>query len=1030
MYFQKKNSKTLDMALFREPTNEYRGAPFWAWNGGLDKQELAWQIDLFQKMGFGGFNMHVRQGLEVDYLSDEFFDAVRFCAQKAQEKGMYAWAYDEDRWPSGNAGGKVTEDVRFRQRYLLHTVTPLARDTMDPQEALDQGVPLFLGAFSVSVSENGILTDFHRADKDASAQDMRYYYCITCMDGEPRFNGQTHSDNLQKACVDRFIQLTHQQYAEQVGQYFGGSIPAIFTDEPQNVYSQCLKSGFSLDDAMLPYTVDFSDSFLEAFGYDLRQRLPELFYTTASDAAKKTKHDYYRHVSQLFAESYMDNIGTWCEKNGVMLTGHCMAEDTLEHSTTASGYDIMRNYRKMQFPGIDCLLDETYFNTALQCRSVVNQYGKEGMLSELYGVTGWDFDLRGHKFQGDWQACLGVTLRCHHLAWQSMRGEGKRDYPASIFYQSPWYLDYRYLEDHYARLNTVLTRGKADIRTAVIHPIESYRLHRGADAESMDLCGEMDRRFAELAETMLTSFVDFDYLCEALLPELCPKATVPLQVGKMAYDTVIVSDCQTLRAHTVRLLQDFKAQGGKVIFIGNTPAYQDAVPSAQARALTEGAVSIPFDRGLIKAELAKLRRLDIRLENGLPAKGLMHTVRADGDVSWLFIAQAKKPEAPHISQRRRVVIRIRGLYTPTLFDTFTGNTVAPSYEHKNGDTLIDTHLYNSDSLLYRLEPTREPVCKRLPAQKPSRTALPVPYRVSYRLEEPNVLLLDMAQYRLDGGPWQDTEEINRIDKAVRQACGLPIRETKVVQPYARKDAPEDHTVDFRFIIQSEVTAENCRLVLEDPDKCRIFVNGKEVPNTPDGWYVDRYLHTVPIGTLMPGENEVLVSLRFGELVNIEAAYLTGLFGVKCYGRQPILCEMPQQLYFGSAAAQNLYFYGGNIVYETQFTLDEPGSVELEISHFGSPFVKATVDGARSQYIAFAPFTARFDDLGPGIHTLELTAFGSRYNTFSALHNLKADIPGQYIGPIYWRSQGQAFAYEYQNRPTGILKTPELRYVKE
>jgi hypothetical protein len=61
------------------------------------------------------------------------------------------------------------------------------------------------------------------------------------------------------------------------------------------------------------------------------------------------------------------------------------------------------------------------------------------MLSELYGVTNWDYDFRGHKSQGDWQACLGVTVRVPHLAWQTMKGEGKRDYPASIFYQSPRY---------------------------------------------------------------------------------------------------------------------------------------------------------------------------------------------------------------------------------------------------------------------------------------------------------------------------------------------------------------------------------------------------------------------------------------------------------------------------------------------------------------------------------------------------------------------------------------------------------------
>lgn len=63
-------------------------------------------------------------------------------------------------------------------------------------------------------------------------------------------------------------------------------------------------------------------------------------------------------------------------------------------------------------------------------------------MSESAGVTNWDFDFKGHKLMGDWQAALGITVRVPHLAWMSMKGEAKRDYPSSINYQSPWYKEY------------------------------------------------------------------------------------------------------------------------------------------------------------------------------------------------------------------------------------------------------------------------------------------------------------------------------------------------------------------------------------------------------------------------------------------------------------------------------------------------------------------------------------------------------------------------------------------------------------
>ena len=54
--------------------------------------------------------MHPRTGLETPYLSDEFMELVKYADEQAREKGMLCWLYDEDRYPSGAAGGMVTEN--------------------------------------------------------------------------------------------------------------------------------------------------------------------------------------------------------------------------------------------------------------------------------------------------------------------------------------------------------------------------------------------------------------------------------------------------------------------------------------------------------------------------------------------------------------------------------------------------------------------------------------------------------------------------------------------------------------------------------------------------------------------------------------------------------------------------------------------------------------------------------------------------------------------------------------------------------
>ena len=72
-----------------------------------------------------------------------------------------------------------------------------------------------------------------------------------------------------------------------------------------------------------------------------------------------------------------------------------MEEPTLRSQTAAIG-ETMRAYKYFGYPGIDMLCNRVELTTAKQTQSVVHQYGKEAMLSELYGVTNWDFDFRGH----------------------------------------------------------------------------------------------------------------------------------------------------------------------------------------------------------------------------------------------------------------------------------------------------------------------------------------------------------------------------------------------------------------------------------------------------------------------------------------------------------------------------------------------------------------------------------------------------------------------------------------------------------
>ena len=708
------------------------------------------------------------------------------------------------------------------------------------------------------------------------------------------------------------------------------------------------------------------------------------------------------------------------------MTGHVLGEDTLYEAALNNG-DIMRMYRKMQLPGIDILCDDVVYNTPIQCRSIVRQYGREGMLTELYGVTGWDFDFRGHKYQGDWQACLGVTARVPHLAWQTMKGEGKRDYPATLSYQSAWYEQYKYIEDHYARISTALSRGEPEVRVGVIYPVDSYNMHFASMAETGVICDELERAYEQTAEWLLAGGFDFDYISESLLPELCSEGGAPLCVGKMKYDAILVANCMTLRPHTVKMLEKFKQEGGKLVFMGRTPYMIAAKRDERAVSLMNGATVILQSKSELYRALGDYRSIDIRNSVGARTANLMATLRRDGDSRWLFVAHMYKPELPHLINKQDVSIKLDGCYRPYIYDTLSGDVLDVSYTADENSTTIYTTLYDLDTLLVKLEAADAPSSLKVDDDRSGFCEIFTQSVVDYELSEPNVLLLDMARYSADGSPLTDREEeVMRIDAAVRARFGLQSRRTKFVQPWTITDTPEDHTVRLVYTVKSEIEYSGAMLALENVGKSTVYFNGEKVDTTPVGYYVDRYIKTIALPNINKGDNLLEISMPFGLRTDLEACYLIGDFATSYKGKIAYITNKAEKLHFGSVVHQGLAFYGGNVSYKTKIDLESDSDVEITASHYRGAVIGVFLDGKFAGRIAYSPFRLDIPSVSRGKHEITYVLYGTRYNTFSALHNLNAGKKRIYIGPDFWRSENEAWAYEYQTRPMGILKTPVVR----
>jgi hypothetical protein len=1036
--------------LFANPTSEYRGAPFWAWNCALKKETLEEQIEYFKEMGFGGFHMHVRTGLKTPYLSEEFMDCIRFCVDTAKKKGMFSYLYDEDRWPSGAAGGLVTKHREFRTKYLLLTridcrrekeIGPInyakiyegGKNAMSmPQivlrtPAVRQNNGEYIGCYDVVLNEDGTMRSYEKINSKAQAEGTKWYAFMETVPDNPWFNGQAYIDGLNPRAIEKFIETTHEVYKKKTGDEFGKTIPSIFTDEPQLVFKSGLKFPEGQDDIFMPWTADFAKTYKEQYGEDIVARLPEIFWNLPEGKPSVVRYHYHDHISERFASAFADVLGSWCRENGIALTGHMMEETTLKGQTMAIS-EAMRSYRSFEIPGIDILFNSYEFTTAKQAQSVVHQSGASGMMSELYGVTDWDFDFRGHKLQGDWQAALGVTLRVPHLSWMSMEGSAKRDYPASINYQVPWYKKYSLLEDHFGRVNVVMAQGKPSVKIGVIHPIESYWLLWGPEAQTALARDEMDKKFQDLTDWLILQQNDFDFIAESLLAEQADSSR-PGAVGKMEYEVILIPSCTTMRETTLSFLKSYQRAGGKIIVLGEYPEYLNAVKNERVNELKEISERIPFDKLSLYQAVYPYKNVSILNSDGTVCEDRIYQMREDGSDRWLFIANGVYPSKQEIDLpvKKDVKIQVFGNeYDAEVFDTMTGERYWYPTSTKNGMTQIEYSFYVHDSLLLHLTPKTE----RIIATERGRNCikeLKVNETVPVTLSEPNVLMLDGAEYALDNEEYREREEILRLDNELRSRLGWPSRMDSAVQPYILGEETIEHKVRLRFKIESERKIEGACLAVEDAEKIKITWNGTTVPSEVIGWYVDKSIKKVVIPEIKEGENVLEMEIPFGRTTDLEWCYLLGDFGVRVKGRKCILEEPVRELHFSDIVSQGLPFYGGNITYHLEAETSK-NTLSVHIPQYRGALVSVSLNGKEKGNLTFAPYNAELSGCIQGKNKIDITLYGNRVNTFGCVHNSN---PGFfYHGPDCFRTIKDEWTYGYVLKETGILNVPVISEISE
>lgn len=475
----------------QNPSEEFTPIPFWFFNDMPDEERMRKQMEDYVEKGVNGIVLHPRIGVpkEVPYLSDQYFQAVRFLVKTATELNMKIVLYDEGMYPSGSAHGMV---VAKNPDFASKGVKLMTKEELAELEEKGQAQVITQfpdGRYLVYTFTGGTIRGIHFGEDDGEA-------------GAP-----ASADILNPDAVDEFIRLTHDRYYEELKEYFGNTIIAFFTDEPS-----ALGRNAGRFREWLP---GLEQEILSAGGQ--LEELEGLF----AGVSNRTTDIYHKLIKKHLREIFYRRLSEWCENHNIALMGHPEVSDDVEEELY------------FQIPGQDLIMRRVAPETgglkefdSVQAKlpaDIARHLGRRRNANECFGVCfrnkiPWYFKAEDMKWYIDWLGIRGVNLYVPHAFYYSVAGARKEERPPDVGPNNIWWPYYRRFSDYMKRLSYLMTDSVNSARVAV-------------------LCDNNQVPYQELAE-LFEHQVEFNYLPIALLPE-CRLEGGRLCIREYQYEAVL-----------------------------------------------------------------------------------------------------------------------------------------------------------------------------------------------------------------------------------------------------------------------------------------------------------------------------------------------------------------------------------------------------------------------------------------------------------------------------------------------------------
>ncbi len=565
-YIFMKAEDSFSADAFKNPDVLYAPVYVWCWNAEVSEEETIKQLDEMQRLGIRAMYIlpepksfrpsHIPTRLEPDYLTPAYFEAFLFAMREAEKRGMNMWLYDEGGWPSGGACGRVLmEHPEYARKSLASRQKTYAAGKIY-EMAADTVIAFLKNGRSI---ENG--TVFKEEENVTE-----YYIKTTFFE---KISVPDFPDLTRKEATEAFIELGLSPYLPYIGDAFGKSVTAVFTDEPT-----------------MPRPVPMRKELMEQFeaenGYSIAPYLPELLEekeVSAEGAAARIA--WFDMCSRVFCENFLLTEKEWANKRGVPFLGHMDGDDAAYKCISAGNAHVLRALRMFDVPGVDVIwrqiyplenptpFDHTVGVTAENrifpryASSAAAQIGGRRSMTESCGVYGAGMTFDEMRFVMNFQAIRGINVFNLFSVPYGRRGFQMTGEMPFFTEKHACYKDLATFNAYLERLSYVTSIGKTENNTALYMPMCDF----WAGENTVGYGEQFEKTGKDLEDLGIPFDVFDDDVLEAADEDAISRGEI--RMGDVRYTTLVIPPCKYMPMLSVQILETFIRGGGSVIMISS-----------------------------------------------------------------------------------------------------------------------------------------------------------------------------------------------------------------------------------------------------------------------------------------------------------------------------------------------------------------------------------------------------------------------------------------------------------------------------